>query len=550
MENFSTCKRDALIEELSKKKFDVLIFGGGITGVGIALDAVTRGLDVALIEQKDFASGTSSRSTKLIHGGLRYLNQLQFCFVSKLGRERRIIQSIAQNNVIPTPVLLPIYKRGLLKKTRSAFGLRVYDYLANVKKEYKSRWINRDELIKRYSILETDKLRGAFLYYEFKTNDGRLVIEALKKSAEHGALCLNYAEPCELLMNNDYVSGATIKDLKKEIKFDIDAKMVINATGVWCQKFMQQFNLKLPKDLYPTKGVHIALTKEKVPINEAFYIDTEDKRLIFVIPRQKHVYVGTTDTKYDSDYRKPTVTKKEAEYLLSAVNLKFPKLDIKYEDIVSCWAGIRPLIKDKRINPGEISRRDELFLAENGLLTITGGKLTGYRLMAEKVVDNVLVYLNKDDVKSKTAHIKLSGSEWDTLFAKGQLIEQADHAFDEAKQTGITPEEFKTLFYRYGKNIQIITEKAYEIRSNESNPETIWLKAELWYCVNYEMLNDLADFYMIRTEMVLFDFQKMEKQKTEALNYLSELLNWSENEKENARNKLEKDWKNYKTPME
>lgn len=546
MENFSTCKRDALIEKLSEKKFDVLIFGGGITGAGIALDAATRGLNVALIEQKDFASGTSSKSTKLIHGGLRYLKQLQFGFVAKLGRERRIIQAIAQNNVIPTPLLLPIYKGGLLKKSRSAFGLKLYDFLAKVRKEYKSRWIGRKELLEKHDILDSENLLGAFLYYEFKTNDGRLVIEALKKSAEHGALCLNYAEAVNLLTHDGYISGAELNDLKKGIKFSVNAKMVINATGAWCQKFMHQFNFTLPKQLYPTKGVHITFTKEKVSINEAYYIDTEDKRLIFVIPRQNHVYVGTTDTKYDDDYRKPMVTKSEAEYLLNALNAKFPKLAVKLEDVVSCWAGIRPLIKDKKINPGEISRSDELFLAENGLLTITGGKLTGYRLMAEKVVDNVLVYLNKDHVKSKTADIKLSGSEWDSLMATGQLIEQADYAYDEAKQTGINAEDFKPLFYRYGKNIRLITEKAYELKAQEENPKQLWLKAELWYCVNYEMLIDLSDFYMIRTEMVLFNTNEIEKYKDEALNYMAELLNWKASEKETARLKLKEDWETYK----
>ncbi len=544
-QNFSSCKRDAFIEDLTKKKYDVLIFGGGITGAGIALDAASRGLTVALIEKSDYASGTSSRSTKLIHGGLRYLQQMQFKFVAQLGKERKIIHANAQNNVIPTPVLLPIYKGGKLKKGLSFLALFIYDILACVNKEHKTKWINKKKLLAKYNFLEEKNLHGALIYYEYKTNDGRLVIETIKKAVDYGAYCLNYVEPLELLYVNGQVKGSKVRNNITGEYFKVEANTVVNATGVWCKGLMKLFGLKLPKDVYATKGVHLVFTKERFPIKDAFYFDTHDERMIFAIPRQNNVYVGTTDTPYNSDFQNPVVEKEDIKYLLKAMEIKFPNLTLGENDIVSCWAGIRPLLKGKRNTTGEISRKEEIFYHENGLITITGGKLTGYRLMAKKVVDSIVKSRNLEKFKCKTSSINLSGAEFTKILGSVKLVELADHAFDEAKQTGISIDEFKVLYYRYGTNIGKITEKAYELMSEEREPEKLWLMAELWYAINFEMLTNLCDFFIYRTEMVLFEHQKVERVKLMALNFIGETLQWSTKKKEDELIKFEKQWKNY-----
>ncbi len=527
----SAANREKIINNISEREFDVLIFGGGITGAGIALDAASRGLNTLLIEQNDFAFGTSSRSTKLIHGGLRYLEKLQLNFVAKLGRERKILHDNITHNVIPAKVVLPIISGGKLNRILTFFALKIYDTLAGVKKEYRSTWIKKEHLSGKYPFLKTKGLKGGFLYYEYKTNDARLVIEILKTANEYSANMLNYNNLNKLTYLNGKVNGAEIFDTVLQKKYTVKAKYIINATGPWCENFANNFDTGLPKSLFPTKGVHIVVSKQKFPVNDAFYFDTHDKRMIFVIPRQNHIYIGTTDTPFSADLNNPVVENKDAEYLLKAVNNTFTQINLKIQDIISCWAGVRPLIGNKGKTPDEISRKDEMFISETGLISITGGKLTGYRLMAKKVVDNILKD-NKKFSKCYTDKIKISGSKWIQPPDLVKLVETADHKFDEAKQTGISPDEFKKLFYRYGTNIDIITEKAYEFLSEYKNPEQLWLKAEIWYSINYEMTSTIADFCIYRTEMVLFESEKVEKYLFFIAECMAEFLLWNKDKQQ------------------
>ncbi len=543
---FSALKRENLINNVDNSDFDVLIFGGGITGAGIALDAASRGLKVVLVEQNDFASGTSSRSTKLVHGGLRYLEKLQFKFVADLGRERKILHDNATHNVTPTPVILPIIKGGQLNRTLTFMALLLYDRLAGVKKEYRAKWITKNLLLKKYPYLKSEGLKGAFIYNEYKTKDGRLVIETLKKAVEYGAIALNYIQVSELLFRQGKVYGAKVNDSITDTGFTISSKHVINATGPWSERFMKTYDSAMEKSLFLTKGIHIVIDKQRFPLKEAFYFDTYDKRMVFAIPRQNFVYVGTTDTPYHNSLRHPDISNSEMEYLLKVVNLKFSGLQLSITDVVSCWAGIRPLIKSKGKNPGEISRKEELFISPAGLITITGGKLTGYRLMAKQVVDKIVRNTTGKFIKCFTEKIRLSGSNWKNPPALHQLVEIADNKFDEAKQTGISAIEFKKLFYRYGTNIDIITEKAYEYLSLLKNHELIWLKAELWYAVNFEMVTNLSDFCAYRTEMVLFETDRLKKHINFIADCLCGFLDWTPEEKQRQINLFIEHWNEYK----
>lgn len=574
-DNFSSLKRDNLIHSINTSIYDVLIIGGGITGAGIALDAASRGFKTVLIEQNDFASGTSSRSTKLVHGGLRYLEKFQFKFVAQLGRERKILHDNITHNVLPTPVILPIVKGGSLNKTLTYIALKIYDILAGVKKEYQTYFISKNVLLQKYPLFESKGLKGAFMYYEYKTNDGRLVIETLKKAVEYGAISLNYMQLTELTKQNGKITGAAVTDSITGHKFTISAKQTVNATGAWSEVVMKTFDSQIKpslkdfykqnnhskiktllnikqflffnqfeKELYPTKGIHIVVVKERFPLKEAFYFDTHDGRMIFAIPRQNHVYIGTTDTPYIDDLRHPIADNDDVEYLLKAVNLKFSGINLIKNDVVSCWAGIRPLIRNREKKPGEISRREELFVSQSGLITITGGKLTGYRLMAKRVVDMI----PRDDnfVKCFTHKIRACGSNWENPPTLHELVEIADHKYDEAKQTGISMADFKRLFYRYGTEIDLITEKAYEYLNQMQNIEHIWIKAELWYAVNFEMVTNMSDFCIYRSEMVLFETEKLKKHLHFIAKCLCEFLQWDNIQKEQLVNSFMEQWGEYK----
>jgi glycerol-3-phosphate dehydrogenase len=544
----SATNREKTVNTVSESEFDILIFGGGITGAGIALDAVSRGLKTLLIEKNDFAFGTSSRSTKLVHGGLRYLEKLQFSFVAKLGKERKILHDNITHNVIPTRVVLPIIAGGKLNRILTFFALKIYDTLAGVKKEYSSAWIKKELLLKKYPFLKEKKLKGGFLYYEYKTNDARLVIEILKTAGKYGVKILNYNSLANLTYSNSKVNGAEIFDSILQKKYTVKAKYVINATGPWCENFANKFDTGLSKSLFPTKGVHIVVSKQKFPVTDAFYFDTHDKRMIFIIPRQNYVYIGTTDTPFFDDLNNPLVENKDAEYLLKAVNNTFTQINLKIQDIISCWAGVRPLISNKGKSPDEISRKDEMFISKTGLISITGGKLTGYRLMAKKVVDNILKKEN-NFLKCHTDKIKISGSKWKQSPELVKLVETADYKFDEAKQTGILAEDFKKLFYRYGTNIDIVTEKAYELLSVYKNPHLLWLKAEIWYSINYEMTSTIADFCIYRTEMILFEPEKIEKYLYFIVECMTEFLQWSSDEQQKNIEEFKKLQNQYKIAL-
>lgn len=544
-QNFSAIKSSAFFTELNQKEFDLVVVGGGITGAGIALDAVSRGLKVALFEQNDFASGTSSRSTKLIHGGLRYLKQGQLKFVAQLGAEREIIKKNAQHIVVPVPVLLPIYKGGQLKLWSAWLGLKLYDLLAGVKTEHRVQWIKKSALLNRYNFIADNGLTGAFLYYEYKTNDGRLVIEIIKKAIDLGAVCMNYTRVIKGLVDVEAGVELTLCNQKSMHTNTIFTKVVVNATGVWCNEFASSLGFNLPKQLFPTKGIHITLPKTVLPIKEAFYFDAVDGRMIFVIPRQDYVYIGTTDTPYRENSNYPTVNDKEIDYLLQSVSAHFPGLSISKNQVISCWAGIRPLLKGKGKNPGEISRKDEVFIHHNKVITIVGGKLTGYRLMADKVISKVFKLLKQPIPQCPTKTLKLSGSDWNQKLNRDKLVEQADYAFDEAKQALVSVEHFKKLFYRYGTNLQYITEKAYELMEQERDPEKLWLSAELWYAINYESVLSLSDFFIYRTEMVLFEPDKVQKIKNFVADQLAGYLGWDEANKEMQLLKFEDHWKQY-----
>jgi glycerol-3-phosphate dehydrogenase len=388
---FSALHRSEIIFSFENRSYDLLVIGGGITGVGIALDAALRGLSVALVEKNDFAFGTSSRSTKLIHGGLRYLKQLEFGLVKEVGSERAVVHHLATHLVIPEKMLLPLSEGKSMGYLLTSLGLKIYDWLAGVKEEDKRRMLARPQTLNAEPLLKKEGIKGGALYAEYRTDDARLTIEIAKAAVKYGASLCNYIGVENFIYDKDFkLIGVECIDQLSQHKIDIQAKAIVNATGPWVDE-LRVINKSLSnKRLHLTKGVHVVVSHQNFPVRQAIYFEVADGRMIFAIPRASKTYIGTTDTSYADSKDEVYTTREDALYLIDAVNQNFENVNLTLDKIESSWAGLRPLIHEEGKSASELSRKDEIFISDSGLISIAGGKLTGYRKMAERVVDLVI----------------------------------------------------------------------------------------------------------------------------------------------------------------
>ena len=524
MSALSALKRSDYISEIPQDKFDIAIIGGGITGAGIALDAASRGMKTVLIEKYDFAGGTSSRSTKLIHGGLRYLKQMEFGLVRQVGRERSIIYRLAPHLVHPIDMLLPIVKNGSLGRTTTSLALFIYDFLAKVKKRDQYKMLGPKQVTEAEPLLKKEGLIGGALYKEYRTDDARLTISILKTAADYGAYCVNYLKAEGFLYESGKITGITCRDLLADKTCTISAKKIINAAGPWVDDVRRKDEQVKGKKLHLTKGIHIVVDRKRIPVNHALYFDVpDDNRMIFVIPRNEIVYIGTTDTDYTGDKNNITITKEDISYLLNAVNASFPSVHLTPVDILSGWAGLRPLIHKEGKSPNELSRKDEIFTSSSGLLSIAGGKLTGYRRMAEKIVNRIaLEFVRKYNLHfpaCRTENIMLHGA------ISGMPVDEfIERRAGEAKQVGFTTEKVRILVERYGADVEQIIENAFHFYHQIPDPEERILKAELKYCIENEMVTGISDFLIQRTGMLFFEREKAIAQYETIGKLLEELL--------------------------
>ena len=541
MKTFSCLHRPELSNRLSDEVFDLLVIGGGITGAGIALDAVSRGLSVALVEQNDFASGTSSKSTKLIHGGLRYLKQFDFWLVKEVGSERAVLHHLAPHLVVPDKMILPIVKNGTYGSWLTSIGLKIYDILANVEGEDKRLMLDKEEALSMEPLLPADFLEGAGFYAEYRTDDARLTIEVLKTAVRLGALALNYAEVTSFQYDHDKVCGALIRDKISRKEISVQARYTVNATGPWVDDLRENLDpgSNINKRLQLTKGVHLVFPHEKLPVRHSVYFDVPDGRMIFAIPRGRITYVGTTDTRFDMEPETVTAELVDVLYLINAVNNMFPDISLELEDVVSSWAGLRPLIYEEGKAASELSRKDEIFESNSGLISIAGGKLTGYRKMAERVVDLV------DKRGSKAFDFNLSEVQTEAIY----LTEEPFGSYKEVKEyiRCILPDwqrfgydriDVTSMVQRYGRQTGLLFEKFSQL--SESDVDIRLAKAELWYCFHYEMIFKPLDFFERRTGRLYFDSLKLEKLKEPVLQEFAALLKWDKNTMDNEREILEK----------
>lgn len=526
--------RSDIIKDLSEQQFDLLIIGGGITGAGIALDAASRGLKVALIEKNDFASGTSSKSTKLIHGGLRYLKQFDFWLVKEVGTERAIVHKLAPHLVVPEKMLLPIIEGGTYGSWLTSFGLKIYDILAQVEGDDKRKMLDQDEALKLEPLLPENILRGAGYYAEYRTDDARLTMEVIKTAQNHSAQVLNYCEAKQFIYKNKKLTGISAFDSIESKNLDIHAKYIINATGPWVDTIreLNKKNLKKPikgKKLRLTKGVHLVFPFEKLPVKQSIYFDIPDGRMMFAIPRGKTTYIGTTDTTYFDSIDDVKVNQTDALYLISAVNNMFPSINLTLNDIQSSWAGLRPLIHEEGKSASELSRKDEIYQSKSGLISIAGGKLTGYRKMAERVTDLVCKKLldefNIETKSVQTEGLILNGGNFKSY---NEVKAYCKQIFKQIERFGLSQLDADILVHKYGKQTNLILQKFSEISGDDI--EIRLTKAELKFCLQHEMVMTPADFFIRRTGKIFFDIKNIEKLKQPILNEFSNHFNWNSEE--------------------
>lgn len=505
---FSNLDRQKTVAKLTEETFDLVIIGGGITGGGIALDAAARGIKVALVEKNDFASGTSSKSTKLIHGGLRYLKQFDFWLVKEVGSERAIVHKQAPHLVLPEKMLLPLIENGSYGKWLTSIGLKVYDILAQVSGDDKRKMLEKKEALKLEPLLPKKILNGAGYYAEYRTDDARLTTEAIKTSLQFGATALNYAEVSQFIYKNEKVAGVKIIDHVAKSEFEIKAKYVISAAGPWVDELRSLNSSKKGKRLHLTKGVHLVFPFKKLPIKQSIYFDVPDGRMMFAIPRGKITYVGTTDTNYNDNKDKIKVDIADAIYLISAVNNMFPKINLELKDIISSWAGLRPLIHEEGKSASELSRKDEIFTSDSGLLSIAGGKLTGYRKMAERAVNRVAKSLEDDyGIQSKTCttdKITLCGSD----FKKNKHVKKyISEIYERLAPEGFTKYNAWYLVTNYGKQTETIL--ALYAKQKDQDQIIAMAKAELRFTIENEMVITPMDFFIRRTGRLYFDIESV-----------------------------------------
>jgi glycerol-3-phosphate dehydrogenase len=520
--------RQVALARLAEETFDLVVVGGGITGTGVALDAASRGLRTALVERGDFASGTSSKSSKLVHGGLRYLQQKEFGLVRENLTERRLLLQNAPHLVEPLTFLVPLFGKGGVVDKAVARGystaLWMYDLAGGWRIGRRHRRITADEVSSHFPTLRTDSLVAGFLYYDARTDDARLTLAILRTAVlEHGAVAANYAPAVGFVHDErGHVAGVSVAPVDEPRSgawlaqprpspteqtadaFEIRAKVVVNATGVWADELRRLDDPAFRTSLRPAKGIHLTVPNNKLPCDLAAVLPVpKDRRSIFVIPWDEHTYLGTTDTDYDGPLDDPQVEPEDVSYVLGAVNAAVSE-PLTPEDVTATWAGLRPLLAATDAHghapsarTSDLSRRHRVQRSPSGLISITGGKLTTYRKMAADTVDAVQRELGSAPGPCLTKHLRLRGSEG--VSALG--------ARDLAKELGVEPEMLDRLERRYGGEASAVLGLIVDRPGLRARivPDIPHLEAEVVYAARYEMATCVEDVLSRRTRALLLD---------------------------------------------
>jgi glycerol-3-phosphate dehydrogenase len=562
--NFDAGQRERYLERLGSEHFDVLVVGGGITGAGVALDAAGRGLRTALVERGDFAAGTSSRSSKLVHGGLRYLQQKEFRLVYEALAERQRLLRLAPHLVKPLPFLIPVFASGLAGQARArayargvGTALWMYDATGGARIGKLHKRLSKREALELMPDLDGRRLAAGFLYYDARVDDARLTLSVTKTAASLGAVTVNRVEATGLVRAGGRVGGAVLTDRLTGRSIEARARVVINAAGVWADELRALDEGVNPRSIRPAKGVHITLPAGRPALDIAAVLSVPgDKRSVFVIPWGDRIYVGTTDTDYDGSLDDPQCTAADIDYLLGALNAWVTK-PIGRSEVLGAWAGLRPLVggsepavdaPDSRT--ADLSRRHSVRVAPSGLVTIVGGKLTTYRAMAEDTVDEAVrvMHLNgpgarqpagqRPEGQGQAERRRRPGRVPDSRSASTPLFGAEGYAElvaepGVAQRLGLPPDVVAHLAGRFGGHALAV---AAMVRERPELGERLvpglpYLKAEAVYAVRYEMALTLEDVLSRRTRALLLDVAATAGAAGSVAELIGVELGWSDDER-------------------
>jgi len=522
---FSFRTRASNLDALACGSFDVLVVGGGITGAGVARDAALRGLSVALIERKDFASGTSSRSSKLVHGGLRYLQQGDVGLVREAATERYVLRQLAPHLARPMQMLVPVSTRSGYAKIK--VGLWTYDRLAGVSEGEQYRMLSREETLALEPTLRPDGVYGAGLYYEYLTDDARLVMETVKSAAALGAVIVNHCEVTGFVSEGERVAGVTWCDRATGAEGVARAQVIINAAGPWVDAVRLLCERGESPRLHLTKGIHLGLRPERLGPSRSVVMNASDRRGVFAIPRDAITYIGTTDTEYVGPYDDPFITLDDVSYLLEAAERTFAVDRLSPDDVVSAWAGLRPLLHQEGKKPSELSRKDEIMIGAGGLLSIAGGKLTTFRRMAQRIVDLACEQLHATGRTlpapvGESERVPLSGGDTgdDVAAYSGRL---------QRRWPSVPADIVARLVAVYGSNAERMVEgmAADPVLATRCAPVLAVTRAEVEYAVREEMALGLEDFLERRSRLFLWDPENGLDAAPAAARWMANVLGWS-----------------------
>jgi glycerol-3-phosphate dehydrogenase len=534
--------RASALERLAGEHFDVLVIGGGVTGCGTALDAATRGLKTALVEANDFASGTSSKSSKLVHGGLRYLQQRDYLLVYEALRERQRLLDNAPHLVHPLPFLIPLFGRdGVVSKSLAkaySAALWLYDVTGGVRIGKRHRRIGATEALAHFPVMRTDRLVASFLYWDAQTDDARLTLALARTAALHGAVLANYTPVASIDELDGKVTGARLADGTL-----VRADVVVNAGGVWSERVARlsphaSNETAVPVRIRPAKGIHLAVPSERLPCDFASVLAVpEDKRSIFVVPwaadeargvsgAMRYTYLGTTDTDYAGPLDDPRCTPEDVEYILDAVNA-WTSAGLTADDITGTWAGLRPLISDAHSDrTADLSRRHKVIVSANGLVTVTGGKLTTYRKMAADTVDAAVGLLagRRRVPKSGTHRLRLVGSD----APRGDA-----NVKERARALGVDEAALSHLLGRHG------SESRFVLALCDGDPSLTeplvpglpYLRAEAVFAARHEMALTLGDVLARRTRAIILDREACAAAAQSVASLVGPILGWDADER-------------------
>jgi glycerol-3-phosphate dehydrogenase len=499
VKSFSPNDRGRILAQMANDEFDLVIIGGGITGAGVARDAASRGMKVALVEIRDFSQGTSSRSSKLIHGGIRYLENLEFGLVFEALSERRLLFEIAPHLVHPLRFVLPLYKNGRVGMFKMGLGMWVYDALSMFEAPELHERLSADESVERLPLLQKKELLGSYVYSDAYMDDDRLTIETLRSAVQQGALCINYVSADRAERDEKgQVRAIECTDVLTGRKVKIRGRHFVGTLGPWTDSVAPQLVGQWKKILRPTKGIHLTFDRKRLPLHQAVVMGAE-KRIVFGIPRHEMIIIGTTDTDFSGDPNDVSTTADDVNYVLGVAEKYFPGAKLTSEDIIASYAGVRPLVDDGSSSESKTSREHVIIKDPHNVTFIAGGKYTTYRRMAEDVVKAALdsfpledrVRFGRNDTK-RPLNDEATESKIAETFRDSQRLVDA---------YGLSPESTRFLIDRHGGEAKRILQTGSVI-SGRTDDERLWA-LEVHQAIHQTMCMNLVDFYVRRSPLFL-----------------------------------------------